>query len=121
MTVASDFLSTFLPAFVLAAFVGYGMLVVLRKQRASRAQSRTDDDEVFINIAVCETKHGYKTHYHDIGSEGLNFGGYPLKGHPTLCGAEAAWDNQNQDQEATCETCREALAKYAREFDEAAK
>jgi len=107
-------------AVALGTAAGFAAFFILRKQRTNRIQSPEDDDEVFINIALCETRHGIKTHYHDIGSEALNYGGYPVgKDHPTLCGVETGWDMNNQDVEATCVSCLEALAKYAREFDDA--
>lgn len=105
---------------VICAFVAFGALLTAIARKA-RAQNRTDAlielEEEFINIALCETRHGICTHYHDIGVEPLNYGGYPIKGYPTLCGAEVGWDMSNQDAEATCETCLEALAKMAREND----
>lgn len=111
MNVFVDFFS----AFAGACVVGYLMVLFIQKARNSNRAQRPTEEEEFVNIALCETKNGIKTHYHEIGFEALNYGGYPLKGHPTLCGAEVGWDMQNQDAEASCETCREALAKMARE------
>jgi hypothetical protein len=108
-------------AFAGACVVGYLGVLFVKKARAQNRSNFTDeDDDVFINIALCETRTGVRTHYHDIGTGALNYGGYPVgKDHPTLCGAETGWDMKNQDVDATCETCVEALAKYAREFDAA--
>ncbi len=113
------------PLFVgcFAAFIGcviaYGMTLLILKARAqnrSRYECEAAEVEEFVNVAICETRNGIRTHYHEIGFQELNYGGYPVgKDHPTLCGAEAGWDMHNQDSEATCETCREALAKMARE------
>ena len=104
---------------VICAFVVFGSLLILVARKAA-AQNRSrrpvdDDDEVFINIALCETRTGSRTHYHEIGVEALNYGGYPIKGHPTLCGAEVGWDMRHQNVEADCQTCREALANMAKE------
>jgi hypothetical protein len=101
-------------AFAGACVVGYGMVVFISKARRQN-RSLAGEEEEFINIALCETKHGICTHYHEIGVEPLNYGGYPIHGHPTLCGAEVGWDMKNQDCEATCTTCQEALAKMAKE------
>ena len=110
-----DFLQSFLFAGAAAGAFGYvGFLFIMKARSQSRNQNPTEEEE-FINIALCETRHGIKTHYHEIGVEPLNYGGYPIYGHPTLCGAEVGWDMQNQDVEADCQTCREALAKMARE------
>lgn len=115
MTSFVDFLQAFLFAAAAGGGFGYvGFLFIQKAKASNRNQSPTEEEE-FINIALCETRHGIKTHYHEIGVEPLNYGGYPIKGHPTLCGAEVGWDMQNQDAEASCETCREALAKMARE------
>lgn len=116
MTAFIDFLQAFL--FAAAAVGGFGYVGFLFITKA-RAQGRrgAGSDEEFINIALCETRNGIKTHYHDLGFEALNFGGYPIKGFATLCGAEVGWDMQNQDVEADCITCREALAKMARESE----
>jgi hypothetical protein len=93
--------------------------LVIQKARAqNRSLVGDEEGEEFINIALCETRFGICTHYHDIGVEPLNYGGYPIKGYPTLCGAEVGWDMQNQDAEATCQTCQEALAKMARKNEE---
>lgn len=114
----SEFINIAAPVAASVAFLA-AAFAILRKQSANRTQSRPeDDDEVFINIALCETRHGICTHYHDIGTAEMNYGGYPIKGHRTLCGAEVGWDMQNQDVDATCGTCLEALAKYALECDE---
>ena len=103
-------------AFAGVCVIVYGMVVFIRKARAQNRRPVVGaEEEEFINIALCETRFGICTHYHDIGVEPLNYGGYPIKGYPTLCGAEAGWDMQNQDVEATCQTCQEALAKMARE------
>ena len=115
-----------LPVFVgcFAAFIGcvvaYGMTLIILKARAqNRSLAGDEEEEEFINIALCETLNGIKTHYHKIGVAALNYGGYLVgKDHPTLCGAEVGWDMENQDSEATCETCREALAKMARENED---
>lgn len=115
MSVFVDFFS----AFAGACVVGYLMVLFIQKARAQGRAQRTTEDEEFVNIALCETRHGICTHYHEIGVEPLNYGGYPIHGHPTLCGAEVGWDMQNQDSEATCETCREALAKMDRENEDA--
>jgi hypothetical protein len=104
---------------VICAFVAFGALLIAiaRKAAAQNRPAKGEEEEEFINIALCETKHGICTHYHEIGVEPLNYGGYPIHGHPTLCGAEVGWDMKNQDCEATCTTCREALAKMAGEND----
>lgn len=114
MTAFVDFLQAFLFAGGVAGAFGYVGFLFIQKARASN-RNQSQEEEEFINIALCETRHGIKTHYHEIGVEPLNYGGYPIHGHPTLCGAEVGWDMKNQDAEATCETCREALAKMARE------
>lgn len=115
MTAFVDFLQSFLfVAGVIGGFGYVGFLFIQKARFSGRSQSPVEEEE-FVNIALCETRNGIKTHYHEIGFEGLNFGGYPIEGHPTLCGAETGWDMENQDSEASCETCREALAKMARE------
>ncbi len=98
--------------------VAYTAWLIIQKARAQNRRPVGDEEEVFINIALCETRFGICTHYHDIGVKLLKYGGYPINGYPTLCGAEVGWDVRNQDAEATCETCREALAKMAKESNE---
>ncbi len=105
---------------VICAFVAFGSLLVAIARKAASQNRRPagGTEEEFINIALCETRTGVRTHYHAIGFEALNYGGYPVgKEHPTLCGAETGWDMQNQDSEATCETCLEALANMTGEND----
>lgn len=110
-----DFLFAFVFAAASVGAFGYLGFLFIQKARASN-RSESQDDDGFIPIALCETRNGIKTHYHKLEDFGaLNYSGYPIKGHPTLCGAEVGWDMQNQDAEATCETCREGLAKMARE------
>jgi hypothetical protein len=100
-----------------ACYVGFKLVDRVRA-RGNVLHWPGEEDEPFINIALCETRSGICTHYHDIGFEALNYSGYPITGFPTLCGAEVGWDMKNQDIEATCETCREALAKMNRESEE---
>lgn len=104
---------------IICAFVAFGaLLVAIARKAASQNMSLVGDEEEeeFINIALCATRTGNRTHYHDIGVEPLNHRDYPVgKDHPTLCGAEAGWDIRDQDAEATCQTCQEALAKMAKE------
>lgn len=115
MTAFVDFAQAFLFAAAAVGAFGYVGFVFVTKARALNRSGFSTEDEDFINISLCETRNGIKTHYHNLGSNELNYTGYAIKGFPTLCGAEVGWDMKNQDVEATCETCREALAKMARE------
>jgi hypothetical protein len=98
-----------------ALCVTYIARLVIQKARAQNKSLAGGEEEEFINIALCDTRFGICTHYHDSGVELLNYVRYPINGYPTLCGAEVGRDMQNQDAEATCQTCQEALAKMARE------
>jgi NhaP-type Na+/H+ or K+/H+ antiporter len=115
MNALFDFLQAFLFAGAVGGAFGYLGFVFIQKARSQGRSTAPVEEEAFVNVALCETRNGIKTHYHEIGFEALNFGGYPIEGHPTLCGAETGWDMENQDSEASCETCREALAKMAKE------
>ena len=109
---------------VICAFVAFGALLVALVQKA-RAQNRTpaliEPEEEFVNIALCATRGGFRTHYHDIGVEPLNYVGYPSisyltgAGYRTLCGADVSWDMQNQEAKASCLVCGQALAKLSKE------
>jgi hypothetical protein len=107
---------TFLSVLGTGGFIALGAFLV-QKAKASRSSVDFEEDEVFINIALCATRYDLQTHYHDIGTGELHlWGRYPTS-HHTLCGVEVGWDMKDQDSEATCETCLKELAKYAREFD----
>lgn len=76
------------------------------------AEIVTEDTNV-IEMALCGTRAGRKTHYRKLGKAGLH---KRVKGKPTLCGAEAHHDLEDQDAEATCVTCNEALTKFGYPF-----
>ncbi len=117
---------------IISAFVAFvALLVAIARKAASQNMSLVGDEEEeeFINIALCDTRTGVRTHYHNIGVKPLNCIGYPSKGYPTglaitlcgaegyptLCGAEVGWDMQDQDAQATCLVCNQSLAKMAKE------
>jgi hypothetical protein len=105
-------LAIFFVGVCIAVPVWIGVKLV-QEARKDRLGYPAVEAEEFINVALCETKHGIKTHYHVVGFAPLNYGGYPPEGHPTLCGASVGWDMEYQDNEADCLSCRESLAKMA--------
>lgn len=114
--------------FVIATVVGFFGVFIIRKNRhvsqlpdedfpegvgAKTAAEIEFEDVDVIEMGLCATRAGRKTHYRKLGKAGLH---KRVVGKPTLCGVKAHHDLQNQDAEATCQTCSEALAKFGYPF-----
>ncbi len=104
----------------LFAVIGFFGVVVLKKNRhvsqlpdEDFPKDYSEQEADVVEMALCKTRAGRKTHYRKLGKAKLHT---RVKGKPTLCGAEAHNDLQDQDAEATCVTCREALSKFGYPF-----
>lgn len=59
-----------------------------------------------VDMAVCVTQAGKKTHYRKLGTSNR------VKGKPTLCGVKVHHDLKDQNVDASCQTCNNALVKF---------
>ncbi len=106
---------------VVFAVVGFLGVRVLKKNRhvsqlpdENFPEGAEQDEQVEeIPMGLCATKAGKKTHYRKLGKAGLY---KRVKGKPTLCGVKVHHDLEDQDAEASCQTCNEALSKFGYPF-----
>jgi hypothetical protein len=113
----SPYVGTAVTAVVSLAIGFFGITILRKNTFVSQLPDEEFPEEVeaqdVIEMALCGTRAGRKTHYRKLGKAGLN---KRVKGKPTLCGAEAHHDLEDQDAEATCQTCNEALTKFGYPF-----
>jgi hypothetical protein len=112
---------------VLSLAIGFFGITILRKNTfvsqlpdedfpegaGAKTSAEIEANDIEEPMAVCATRAGRKTHYRKLGKAGLH---KRVKGKPTLCGAEAHHDLEDQNPEATCVTCNEALTKFGYPF-----
>lgn len=100
---------------VFAFGLGFFGVTVIKKNRHVSQLPDEDFPQEFdvIQVGLCATQAGKKTHYRTLGKAGLH---KRVTGKPTLCGVKAHHDLEDQDAEATCQTCNNALVKFGYPF-----
>ena len=101
----------------------FGVRIIRKNKHVSQLpdedfpEGAEETEEVIeIPMGLCATKAGKKTHYRKLGKGGISKRAYLKSSKPTLCGVWAKRDLEDQDAEASCKTCREALSKFAYPF-----